>query len=101
MYLATSAYTMGPGRITSIVAALIAIVAVVLAAPALRRASRSRAIAALVAGPVGIVLGAIVVFTADGGLGTGNGLGGGVVAALIGVAGTVLGGLALARARRT
>lgn len=56
---------------------------------------------ALVAGLVGLVLGGLVATTADGGLGTGNGLGGAYVAMLLGLTGTLLGGLALARSRRT
>jgi hypothetical protein len=52
------------------------------------------------AGAISIVLGLVVVATADGGLGTGNGLGGALVAVLIGVASTVLGGRVLFRYRR-
>ena len=43
---------------------------------------------------------ALVVATADGGLGTGNGLAGGIVAMMVGLIGMALGGLALARSRR-
>jgi hypothetical protein len=43
----------------------------------------------------------VVVATAEGGLGTGNGLGGAVVALVVGLIGIVLGGLALSRLRRT
>ena len=42
-----------------------------------------------------------VVAAADGGLGTGNGLGGGIVAMIVGPIGMALGGLALGRSRRT
>ena len=56
---------------------------------------------ALVMGPIGFVVGALVVATADGGLGTGNGLAGGVVAMIVGLVGIALGGLALIRSRRT
>ena len=49
--------------------------------------------------PIGLVVGGLVVATANGGLGTGNGLGGGVVAMILGLIGMVLGGLALARSR--
>ena len=49
---------------------------------------------------VGVVLGGLIVATADGGLGTGNGLGGAVVAMVLGTIGIILGGLARARARR-
>ena len=61
---------------------------------------RRGAIVSLVLGPIGLVLGALVVTTADGGVGTGNGLAGGVVAMVVGVVGMSLGGLALARSRR-
>ena len=51
-------------------------------------------------GPIGLVIGGLVVATAEGGLGTGNGRGGGVVAMVVGLIGMALGGLALARSRR-
>ena len=70
----------------------------VVSAPA---TGRRGAIVALVMGPIGLVIGGLVVATADGGLGTGNGLGGGVVAMVVGLIGMALGGLALARSRRT
>jgi hypothetical protein len=41
------------------------------------------------------------VATADGGVGTGNGLGGGVVAMMVGLIAAGIGGLDLARFRRT
>lgn len=56
---------------------------------------------AAAAGLIGMTLGALVAATADGGLGTGNGLGGAYVAMLVGLISTALGGLALSRARRT
>ena len=46
------------------------------------------------------LVGGLVVITADGGLGTGNGLGGGVVAMMVGLIGMALGGVALVRSRR-
>jgi hypothetical protein len=55
---------------------------------------------ALVLGLIGLVIGGLVVATADGGLGTGNGLGKGIVAMMVGLIGMTLGGLALARSRR-
>jgi len=54
-----------------------------------------------VLGPIGLVIRGLVVATADDGLGTGNGLGGGIVAMMVGLIGMALGGLALARSRRT
>jgi len=62
---------------------------------------RRGAIVALVLGPIGLVIGGLVVATAEGGLGTGHGLGGGILAMMVGLIGMALGGLALARSRRT
>jgi hypothetical protein len=106
---AASVYTMSPGRIEAIVAALVALISVVLGGLALARSAgrigtgngRRGAIVALVLGPIGMVVGGLVVATADGGLGTGNGLGGGIVALVVGLIGVVLGGLVVARSRRT
>ena len=53
------------------------------------------------AGLIGLVLGGLVAATAEGGVGSGNGLGGAFVALVLGLVATVLGGLALARVRRT
>jgi hypothetical protein len=61
---------------------------------------RRGAIVALVLGPIGLIIGGLVVVTADGGVGTGGGVAGGVVAMMVGLIGTALGGLALARSRR-
>jgi hypothetical protein len=44
-----------------------------------------------------VAVGALVAVTADGGLGTGNGLGGSIVAMFVGLIATTVGGLALAR----
>ena len=63
--------------------------------------ARRRAIVALVLGPVGLIIGGLVVATAGGGIGTGNGLAGGIVAMMVGLISTLTGGLALARSRRT
>jgi hypothetical protein len=54
----------------------------------------------LVMGPIGLVIGGLVVVTADGGVGTGNGLAGGIVAMVVGLIGMTLGGLALVRRAR-
>ena len=51
----------------------------------------------LVSGLAVIAVGALVAVTADGGLGTGNGLGGSVVAMVVGLVAIVVAGLALAR----
>lgn len=98
--------TLSPGRVGAIVAAVFGLIGVVVGGSgAAGRIStsirRRRAIVALVLAPIGLIVGASVVVAADGGLGTGNGLGGGVVAMVIGLFGMALGGLALARSRRT
>ncbi|MGW4158544.1 DUF6223 family protein [Streptomyces sp. NPDC004788] len=89
--LAVSVYSFGPGRIGASTGALIALAGVGLAWRGRRPAL------AVAAGLIGIVLGAVVAATADGGLGTGNGLGGAYVALIVGVVATALGGRALAR----
>jgi peptide/nickel transport system permease protein len=53
------------------------------------------------AAAIALIIGGLVVATADGGLGSGNGLAGGVVAMMVGLIGMALGGLALSRSRRT
>jgi hypothetical protein len=54
---------------------------------------------AMALGTIATVLGAVFVVTADGGLGTGNGLSGAVVAIVLGLVGFALS--VLAKARRT
>jgi hypothetical protein len=106
---AVSAYSMGPGRIAAVAAALLGLIGLVIGGLALARSAgrirtgpgRRGATAAQVLGLIGIALGGLVVVTADGGPGTGNGLVGGIVAALFGLIAMVIGGLARARSRRT
>jgi hypothetical protein len=104
---ATRVYAMTPERIAASTAALAALISAVIGGLALARSVRrignggSRgAIVAMVLGPIGLVIGGLVVVTADGGVGTGNGLAGGVVAMAVGLVGSTLGGLARARCRR-
>ncbi|KAF0845734.1 DUF6223 family protein [Nocardia caishijiensis] len=93
-------YGMTSGRLISFSAAVLGLLGVLAGGWALARPAATRAVFALVAGPIAVVGGAWVVVTAEGGLGTGNGLGGGVVAIAFGLASAVVGGLSLARARR-
>jgi hypothetical protein len=58
-------------------------------------------ITALVMGAIGVVVGGLHGASAAGGLGTGNGLAGAVIAVALGLVAVVLAGLALARSRRT
>ncbi|MFJ7067985.1 DUF6223 family protein [Streptomyces sp. NPDC101115] len=98
--LAASVYTFSLGRLGSSVGAIIALAGVIIAWRALARpSSRPGPVPAIVAGAVGLVLGGLVAATADGGLGTGNGLGGAYVSLILGLIATALGGRALSRAR--
>ena len=105
---AATAYALTPGRLWSLVAALLGLAGVVIGGVVLRAAGRtgdgngrSGAIVALVMGLTGAVIGGLVVAAADGGPGTGYGIVGGYMALMVGLIAIVLGGLALARARRT
>jgi uncharacterized membrane protein len=98
-------YTLTPNRFVASGAVASGLVGAVSGALALTRSGRTgvgrrRGIAALVLGPIAWVTGGLVVATADGGIGTGNGLAGGVVAIVLGLMGTSAGVLALVRARR-
>ncbi|GAA2628682.1 DUF6223 family protein [Actinomadura fulvescens] len=101
--VAASFTTMTANRTTASIAALIGLAGLVIGGLALARSSNAqkRTVIALSAGVISIVLGGLVVATADGGLGTGNGLGGGIVAMAVGVLDLVVGGLALTRSRRS
>lgn len=99
-----AAYDMSAGRAGAAAAALIGLAGAVIGGTALRRLTggdrRHRAVTALAAGVAAVVLAAVVAATADGGVGTGNGLGGAYVAVVVGLISTAIGSLALARARR-
>lgn len=95
-------YGITPKRLVASVAALIALFGVITGGWTLARSGKALGnIMAMVAGLIGILLGGFVVATADGGLGTGNGIAGGVVALVLGLIGVILGGWARARSRRT
>ncbi|MBN6039664.1 DUF6223 family protein [Amycolatopsis sp. 195334CR] len=98
--LAADAYSLGPGRIGALIAGALGLAGVITGGLALARAWRRGAVIAVAAGAVGMVVGGLIVVTADGGAGTGNGLGGGVVALVIGLLAVVLGGVALNRSAR-
>ena len=100
--LQTPGYVTGPTpeRITAAVAALVALAGLVVSLYALRRAGRG-ALPALLLAVSGAVAGVVVVVTADGGPGTGNGIVGGYLAVAVGVPALFLARKALARARRT
>ncbi|SCF35293.1 hypothetical protein GA0074696_4745 [Micromonospora purpureochromogenes] len=105
--VAASSYTLTAGRLWSLVAALLGLVGVVIGGLALARSAgrigtgRRGAVVALAAGLAGAVIGSLVVAAADGGPGTGGGIVGGFVAVVVGLIAMALGGLGLARSRRT
>jgi hypothetical protein len=105
--LAATTFAMSSGRLGATAAALLGLAGVIVGGLALARSrgrsgsARRGAMLALAAGLIGIAVGGVVVVTADGGVGTGNGLGGAYVAVVVGLIATVLGGLAAARSRRT
>lgn len=98
---AVDAFTFTGGRFVGTAAALISLAGAITAGLALARRHRTRqAGAALAAGLLGLVVGTLVVVTADGGPGTGNGIVGGIAAVAIGLITTALASLAMVRARR-
>jgi hypothetical protein len=110
-----ASYEMSSGRLGSTVAAAAGLIAIVLGGLALaRRTARTSRTGADSDGPVGgawpdrstmamglgllgMALGGLVAATAEGGVGTGNGLGGAFLAMALGLIGVVLGGLARLR----
>lgn len=105
---AASVYTITPGRLGAIVAALLGLTGLVIGGLALLRPTGRfgtgsgplGAMVALAAGLIGIIVGGLVVATSDAGIGTGNGRAGAYVALVVGTAATVLGGFAMTRAAK-
>ena len=96
-------FTLGTGRTVPTVAAVVGLVGVVFGTLAVIRPLLFR-----VGGPISIILGLISIFVgglhaayAAGGVGTGNGIAGAIVAAVLGLLGIALGTLAFFRSRRT
>lgn len=90
-----------PERIISTVAALLTLAGVVSGILALTRPTRRTTLIALSAGLSGLVVGILIVTTADGGPGTGNGVIAGWAAVVCGLIATALGTLTLIRSRVT
>ncbi|MBS4172163.1 DUF6223 family protein [Bacillus sp. FJAT-49736] len=101
-------YGLTPGRIKTIVAAVVGLISVVIGGLSLTRFAnrfnscnrRAGAIVALIVGLIGIVLAGLHLVNSTGGFGTGNGRAGAIVAIVIGLTGMVLAGLTLVRYRR-
>ncbi|MFE9324330.1 DUF6223 family protein [Nocardia sp. NPDC052278] len=106
IWVVAAGYELGVGRTVPSVAAVLGLVSAITGGLALARSRRRgtgqvQIIGALVLGPISAIVGGIHGANAAGGLGTGNGLAGAIFAVALGLTGTVLGGLALARSRRT
>ncbi|MER5307209.1 DUF6223 family protein [Streptomyces sp. NPDC002773] len=109
--VAASLSTVSVGRVGASLSALTGLLGAVGGALALARpsgrgrvvswAGRNGSAVALAAGLIAVAVGASVAATAEGGLGTGNGLGGAYVAVVVGLVAVALGGLARSRSRRT
>ncbi|WP_306439566.1 DUF6223 family protein [Streptomyces sp. BR123] len=109
--VAASVYTVSSGRVGASLSALVGLLGAVtgglaLAGPARQGhivtwARRNGAVTALVAGLIAVAVGGTVAATADGGLGTGNGLGGAYFAMLLGLIAVTLGRRARSRSHRT
>ncbi len=102
--LAVDPSTLTGDRVVATAAAVLALTGVVIGGLAVTRtaartAGRTSAVA-VAAGVLGMVVGGLVVVTADGGPGTGNGIVGGYAALVLGLTAALLGGLARVRTRR-
>jgi hypothetical protein len=97
------------GRARAMAAAVVGLISLIIGGLALARAAghlgtgngRAVAIVALVLGLIGVVLSVVHLGTSTGGFGTGGGRAGAIVALVLGLIGMNLGGLALARSRRS
>ena len=98
------------GRARALVGAVVGLISLVVGGLALARSAgrigtgngRTAAIVALVLGLIGVVLSVVHLGSSStGGFGTGGGRAGAIVALVLGLIGISLGGLALARSRRT
>jgi len=99
---ATTVYGLTLRRLWATTVVVLALVGVVVGGLALARpAARFGTIVTLVAGPIAVVNGGLVLAIANGGPGSGNGVVGGAAALVLGMIATVLGGLALLKRDRS
>jgi hypothetical protein len=113
-YTTRFGFAVEPGAITSgraraLVAVVVGLISLVVGGLALARSSgrlgagngRACAIMALVLGLIGMILSVVHLGTSTGGFGTGSGRAGAIIALVFGLLGINLGGLVLARLRRS
>jgi hypothetical protein len=109
VYLTDGAVGVTNGRARAIVAAVVGLISLVVGGLAVARSAgrigtgsgRAGAIVALVLGLISLVLSVVHLGSSTGGFGTGSGRAGAIVALVLGLIGMNLGGLALARSRRS
>jgi len=97
------------GRTRALVAAGVGLISLIIGVLALARSSRptgassgrTLGIVALILGLIGMVLSVVHLGTSVGGFGSGSGRAGAIVGLVLGLIGVNLGGLALARSRRS
>ena len=97
------------GRARALVAAAVGLISLIIGGLALARSAgrigigngRAGAVVALTLGLIGMVLSVVHLGSSTGGFGTGGGRAGAIVALVLGLIGINLGGLALARSRRS
>ncbi|BBH69985.1 hypothetical protein ACTI_66700 [Actinoplanes sp. OR16] len=94
------AYSLTGDRVVATTAAVLAVAGVVVGSLAVSRVSRRLSMIALTTGLISAVIGIMVIATADGGPGTGNGIVGGYAAVALGLTAAGLGGLASIRTSR-
>lgn len=107
--LAVDPGAMTSGRARALIGAVVALISVVIGGLALARSAgrlgnwngRTGAIIGLTLGLIGMVLSVVHLGTSTGGFGSGSGRAGAIVALVLGLIGVNLGGLALARSRRS
>lgn len=92
---------MTAGRARSLVGGIVSLISVIIGGLALSRSAGRAGIVALALGLIGMILSVIHLGTSTGGFGTGGGRAGAIVALVLGLIGVNLGGLTLARSRRS
>ena len=89
------------GRARALVAVAVSLISLVIGGLARARSGRGGAIVAVVLGLIGVILSVVHLGTVTGNFGTGGGRAGAIVALVLGLIGMSLGGLAMARSRRS
>lgn len=89
------------GRARSLVGGVVGLISVIIGGLALARNGRTGAVVGSALGLIAMILSVVHLGTTTGGFGTGSGRAGAIVALVLGLIGVSLGGLVLARSRRS